>query len=446
MNEIIYDEPNNYINKTFQAKGVNEKNFFNNIILLYDIIKELEKEWDNKNIYNINDKNKIHLLFSLLYFEISFIQQISQINMNNKTNKIQNNNLIFNTINYNKEILSKKIEQFLFFNNEKCNNNETNNKTNTQKTNTKLKSNSCIKKKSCNNNSNVNIGNNSTNSNIGIGIGSGNALKLNKKTNNEDMENKKKKIQMMNNKNDINNVKINYRYFNDSTLKNNKINKSNNISKKKKKVVNNYNENRNRSNDILKMNKSNKSIDKINNTNINFNSLNIENKYSNIDIKCNKTINNFHKQSFRCKDNFSNNDNSLLYSSVDERDINPIRKVKNIIIKVRNKNNSMDCKTSYHSNNEKNINLEQRENNKEENKINLNDKNSYQLISKSGFLFSFYHEKDKLKKNENIKNNFLHKARETKEILHDCMNQIQKKLSSHDNKYNQENKSIYSNN
>ena len=249
----------------------------------------------------------------------------------------------------------------------------------------------------------------------------------------------------MNNKNDIKNVKINCRYFNDSTLKNNKINKSNNISKKRKKVVNNYNEIRNRSNYILKMNKSNKSIDKINNTNINFNSLNIENKYSYIDIKCNKTINNFHKQSFRCKDNFSNNDNSLLYSSVDERDINPIRKVKNIIIKVRNKNNSMDCKTSYHSNNEKNINLEQRENNKEENKINLNDKNSYQLISKSGFLFSFYHEKDKLKKNENIKNNFLHKARETKEILHDCMNQIQKKLSSHDNKYNQENKSIYSN-
>ena len=163
MNEIIYDEPNN---KTFQAKGVNEKNFFNSIILLYDIIKELEKEWDNKNIYNINDKNKIHLLFSLLYFEISFIQQISQINMNNKTNKIQNNNLIFNTINYNKEILSKKIEQLLFFNNEKCNNNETNNKTNTQKTNTKLKSNSCIKKKSCNNNNNVNIGNNSTYSNI----------------------------------------------------------------------------------------------------------------------------------------------------------------------------------------------------------------------------------------------------------------------------------------
>ena len=61
--------------------------------------------------------------------------------------------------------------------------------------------------------------------------------------------------------------------------------------------------------------------------------------------------------------NFSNNDNSLLYSSLDERDINPIRKIKNIIIKVRNKNNFMDCKTIYHSNNEKKINLEQRENN-----------------------------------------------------------------------------------
>ena len=116
----------------------------------------------------------------------------------------------------------------------------------------------------------------------------------------------------------------------------------------------------------------------------------------------------------------------------DERDKNPIRKVKNIIIKVRNKNNSMDCKSNYHSKNEKNINLEQREYNKEENIINLNNKNLYQLISKSGYLFSFYHEKDKSKKNVNIKNNYLQKTRETKEILHDCMNQIQKKLSSHD--------------
>ena len=108
-------------------------------------------------------------------------------------------------------------------------NNDTNNKTNTQKSNTKFKSNSCIKKKIVTiiiirilaiiNN---------------IDIGNGNVLKFNKKTNSE---NKKKKNQMMNNKNDINNVKINCRYFNNPTLKHNKINKSNNISKEKKKTI-----------------------------------------------------------------------------------------------------------------------------------------------------------------------------------------------------------------
>ena len=39
MNEIIYDEPNNNINTTFQTKSVNDKNLYLNIKLLYDILK-----------------------------------------------------------------------------------------------------------------------------------------------------------------------------------------------------------------------------------------------------------------------------------------------------------------------------------------------------------------------------------------------------------------------
>ena len=131
-----------------------------------------------------------------------------------------------------------------------------------------------------------------------------------------------------------------------------------------------------------------------------------------------------------------NKKNSLLNSSVDEKDDNPIRKVKNIIIKVRNKNNSVDCKLCHLSKIEKNDKLDQKnnkeENNKNINNISINDPNTYKLISKSGFLYSTFNDKDKTKTNESIRSSFYQKAREAKEILYDCMNQIQKKLNSNE--------------
>ena len=307
MNENSLDDQNSsVINKSFHIKGINDKTFSTSILLLYDILKELEKEIENKNIFSANEKNKVHSLFSLLYFELSFIQQISKININNHVNKSQNDHIFNNTINYNKELLSKKIEQFLLFVSDKNKNidlyktyiqntsinYENYNKNNNKKINSKIKSNSCLKKKIINNNNNIN-GNH--------------VLKLNKKLNNEDLDNKKKKVQVLNNnKSDINNGKISSRYCYETTLKKNKINKPNIMPKKYKKAINKgINENRNKSKDNLKMINSNKDINIFKLDKINNNSINIEKRNSNLDIKYNKTINNFHKPS-QSKENLSN--------------------------------------------------------------------------------------------------------------------------------------------
>ena len=406
MFETITENIINVKNKNINPKLSHEKTFAQNIILLYDILKEIEKEWQNKNINDEKDKNNIDSLFSLLYFELIFLQQLYKLNITNSYNKNTNYSSIDDLINYNKQILSKKIEKFLLFNNEKFRNFELykNYMENTYKDKKKLKikykNNSCLKKRF-----------------------------NNKKTNN--------KIQIENNKNDSNNNKINYNYnYNylfDTTSKTSLINKSNNLFKNKKKKEYNILDKKNDSRNFIKINKSNYDI------NINkiikerIKNLNSINSYKN--IKNNKTINNFHKKSDeiqinKSKDNFSNNDNSLFYLSYDEKNTNPIRKVKNIIIKVRNKNMSMDSKNNYLSNKENEYKIQ--ENNKEESKNNDNN-NEYKLRSKSGYLFSFYNKKDNFKSNEYNKNNFYYKERETKEILYDCMNQIKKKLNSSNN-------------
>ena len=99
----------------------------------------------------------------------------------------------------------------------------------------------------------------------------------------------------------------------------------------------------------------------------------------------------------------------------------------------------MDCKNTYNSNKDKKFNIEQDIHNDEENKNNSNNKNEYKIRSKSGHLFSFYRGKDKIKVNANLKNTFYHRERETKEILYDCKNQIQKKLNSSDKNNNNKN-------
>ena len=397
---------NNHIIKNNKQKGMNENQFINNnIALVYDIIKELEKDWDNKNKYNEIDKNKIHSLFSLLYFELIFLQQICKIKIMNKLNK--NDSLLDNIINYNKEMLSKKIEQFLLLNNDKNYDfykNQTqyssiNSDNNIKHIISKLKNNSCLKTKY------------------------NNFIKNTKKLNDGELTHKSKKYEVENYKNDISKIKTNNKYLFESIYKSKLLNKTCNKNVlKKKKTINNI---RNVSSGKIKINKSNDIknliLDRINNSN----KINNENyKCSNKDDKKNKTINNFNNKPKeihinKSKDNISNNDISL-FSNYDEKDSNPIRKVKNIIIKVKYRNMTMECKNSYYSNKEKENEINKKE----------NENNNYKKMSKSGYLFSHYNEKNKKKINENVINNLYYKERETKEILYDCMNQIQKKLNS----------------
>ena len=425
---------NNYMNKDNLQKEINEKKYIHNISLLYDILKDLEKEVENKNLYNEKNKNIIHSLFSILYFELLFLQQLNKNSINCPFKLNKNNFTIDKIINYNKEILSKKIEKFLLHKNEKIRNDElyknyTQN-TYTNKDNKKGKidfKNSTYLKKNFNDNNNF--------------------KKLDKKITNSHerfVVNKKKNSQIENSNNDLAKNKINYRFIYDPTSKNNQLNKTNNIIfRNQTKKIQIFFGNKNESRNNFKTNKSYKDINKLIKKKIQ-NSNN--DKYSIKDIKNNKTINNFNLKSNeihhnKIKNNSSNNDISCLYLSYDEQNNNPIRKVKNIIIKVRNKNKnmSMDCKNTYNSNKDKKFNIEQDIHNDEENKNNSNNKNEYKIRSKSGYLFSFNRGKDKIKVNANLKNTFYHRERETKEILYDCMNQIQKKLNSSDKNNNNKN-------
>ena len=104
---------NNYMNKENHQKEIDEKKYIHNIELLYDIPKELEKEFENKKIYNEKNKNIIHSLFSILYFELLFLQQLNKNTINNLIKLNKNNFTIEKIINNNKEIFSKKIEKLL---------------------------------------------------------------------------------------------------------------------------------------------------------------------------------------------------------------------------------------------------------------------------------------------------------------------------------------------
>ena len=418
------------MNKENHQKEIDEKKYIHNIELLYDILKELEKEFENKNIYNEKNKNIIHSLFSILYFELLFLQQLNKNTINNLIKLNKNNFTIEKIINYNKEIFSKKIEKLLshkivkFRNVELYKNYMQSTYTNkgNKKTKIAFKNSSYLK-------NNIKYDNN-------------NFKKLDKKLANSHEKfwvNKNKNNQIEKSKNDLAKSKINYRYIYEPISKNYQLNKTSNtiIFRNKTKKIQILFGNKNESRNSFKTNKSKKDINQlIKKQNQNSNN----DKNSMKDIKNKETINNFNIKSNeihhkRIKNNSSNNDISYLYLSYDEQNDNPIRKVKNIIIKVRNKNKnmSMDCKNTYNSNNEKKYKKEQDILN-EENKNNINNKNEYKIRSKSGYLFSFNMGKDKIRQNENIKNTFYHKERETKEILYDCMSQIQKKLNSSEKK------------
>ena len=374
----------NHFNKPIsKTKIINEKNFFNTIALLADMLKQIEKEWHTKNVFNDRDKNKIRSLFSLLYYELTLLKKLSKIDINSFQNK--NPNHINSIINSDKEIFSKKISQFLLFNNEINKNIElyksylqydsiiqdtTKNRTLNikDKDKNKIKNNSLIKNK----------------------------IQLSSKIRDTKASNKT-----------LCNDRL-HRTINHSMINNNK------------KILRNNFINLQDSHDFKAYKTYKNNLEQIQKEE--------NNKIFNSDEKRNKSINNYmikelpkidkefvyHKKN-NIKKNLLNHNISLPESKIAEQDPNPVRKVKNIIIKVRNKNNSID------SNNEKNSNNKYNYDSNDNNSNNIYEYNFYKNI-----------ENDK----DNSKNNCTKnkKEREAKEILFDCMNQVHKKLNSFDKK------------
>ena len=105
--------------QNFDKKNKNDISLLmssSHILIVSDLIRELEKEWYRKLNYDKLLQSLALNIFSLLNYQITVIQQLSEINFDTSIEPI----LLFN-----KNIISKKIEQIIYFNE-----NQTENKNN----------------------------------------------------------------------------------------------------------------------------------------------------------------------------------------------------------------------------------------------------------------------------------------------------------------------------
>ena len=96
--------------KSQDKKNINDISIFMNsnyIQMASDLIRELEKEWYTKLSFEKYLKNLAQNIFSLLNYEITVIQQLSEISFDTSIEPI----LLFN-----KNVISKKVERILYFN------------------------------------------------------------------------------------------------------------------------------------------------------------------------------------------------------------------------------------------------------------------------------------------------------------------------------------------
>ena len=80
------------------------------------IIKSLEEEFKKDTSFYFKEKTIIDSIFSLLNFLLSVIQQLTEL-IEKQDIKNINNNIIDNLLNFTKELLSQKIKQIIFINN-----------------------------------------------------------------------------------------------------------------------------------------------------------------------------------------------------------------------------------------------------------------------------------------------------------------------------------------
>lgn len=429
---------------SFKKKMSKNNLFLKSLSTITNINKELEKRFNSYDLEDnnfLNDEiNKIIInsIFSLLNFQITIINQLAELNsqISEKTEE-SHQKLIEKLINFTKELLYQKIKQILMFNH----------------------------------NNNIMYKNYIDNSS---------SLKLN----NDKMQNKKKLVNL-NRRKFLYNIEkslekdYNYKSINktmDLELNTSAINKSplfqsNNLNEKAKEKKNvtkpfNYNEkksekssNRNIIKQIPITKYIKKRTEKTNNKIINKSvfkdsktSKLPKKKYTlrpkkkdkdkNISISlCNEKIS---KKSIENKNESMNsiqsiiNINSLLPREKEREEINPIRKVKNIIKNIKINSNSLSI--------DRNKTIKKR-NNKVTHDNNLRssagnysiDSNSNQdSKQKNSFSFNETENNENGEISFNIKTNnrskIYEKELETSQILQECMNNVKRRLMAIENK------------
>ena len=384
----------------------NNEYFMKSLSTIININKELEKElysklYDEKEDFlkdNIN-KTIINSIFSLLNFQITLISQLTELNSKfSKKSEINQQKIIEKLVNFTKELLYQKIKQIvILYHNNIIYKNYIDNSSLLKINNDKYK-----KKKNLfnlnesnifiNNNNSLEINNKSKNHNKildkELDIKNNDKNQINLKNSNEKENKNEKKIKFQT---PIKYVKIYKRTI--FTKNNKKGNIQNNNINNKKKLNNNVSHN-------CKTTKLSK------------------NKIKNQIIKHRNT----HQDIVKINNNVS------------QEEINPIRKIKNIIKNIKI-NISLSNK-KYKNNSKRNNNIFSHD--KNINSIIFNYSNDSMIYQDSRLKNSFsYHETENNEKVEKSLNNKINKREiETSYILNECMNNVKKRLAIENEKNN----------
>ena len=405
---------------------IKENNPFSKSLLILDEInKDIEKEFNKNNsedIYYLRDdidKTMINSIFSLLNFQITIIKQLADLNSQISEKNETNQNIIEKLINFTKELLSQKIKQILMLNhNNIIFKNYIDNSSSLKIDNDKIKK---RKKQIINLNAKNNFNINKTSEKIN------NYKKLNRTSyiNNFEKNNfyDENKQLTYNNCNYLilkdNVKKKNFQTpmrFAEESKKNDIINtnpiKKRNIKNSNNKILNNT--------AFLKYNTSQLSKIKLKNK------AKGNNKY--ISKESEKIFSQFPKEHPKILNNIISQDNKK-----EKEEINPIRKVKNIIKNIKMKSLS----------NNKNKNMKIMNNDNLRNGKNMNNKSivgNYSVDSysnqdskiKNSFSFNEIENENANRKSyiNKLTNNNNIKELETSQILHECMNNVKNRLNS----------------
>ena len=360
--------------------------------LISDMIKAAESEFNENFPKKLKNSFIITSIFSLLNFELTIIQQLTDLINQTKNNNIECKKLVKNLLNFSKELIFHKIQQIFSdtqnnYNNPISNRNDIRKGLKTQKISKKLVSNSNKQNK-----------NKIREKILKHQRGRTDSIHENKTNINNLLY---KKPIYVKNKNNINRYSMytppkNFPSKNNIKL-NNTLNNSS-INDIFKLTENNSNKNRNIVKSALRNYNKSKSC---------INSEKRENKTIIVNRLQNKST---------CIEN-------------EENEINPIRKIKNIIIKAKFRSSlSMDGNSkSIMSQKEENETLNQE---KKFSPTFNKDIDYYNKFENKNIMRELMENNKKLSNHNTIIERIEIKERETNEIFNDCMNNVKKRLDN----------------